>query len=98
MVFATVILKIIPEHRDEALAELKRLSKIFREQPGCISYRASIDIDDADKIHLYGEWESEEVHAAQHQSPHFPDLAELVNTKLIVERGAAYIATPHSPD
>ena len=44
MVFATVILKIIPEHRDEALAELKRLSRLFREQPGCINYRASIVI------------------------------------------------------
>ena len=71
MLVLAVTIKIRPEHRDEFLQTAPRIAEQSRTEPGCISYRFSIDLIDPNTFYLHEEWESEEALQRHFQTPGF---------------------------
>jgi quinol monooxygenase YgiN len=49
-----------------------------RSEPGCVGYRFGVDIEDAQQIHLFEEWESQEALNTHFTTPHFAAFAAIV--------------------
>ena len=70
--------RIDPSKREAARAAAQKVMAATREEPGCISYTFSADLDDASLFHVFEEWESQEALDAHFQTPHMAEFqAEL---------------------
>jgi quinol monooxygenase YgiN len=59
-----------PERREEALRVARTMAAATRQEPGCVTYRFSIDVDDPNTMLLFEEWETEEALGRHFQTPH----------------------------
>jgi len=63
------VARIDSERRTEALAAAIAVMRAVREQPGCISFVISEDLEDASAFLVFQEWSSEEAHRAHLADP-----------------------------
>lgn len=52
------IARIDPTRRDEVIARAVDITKRTRQEPGCISFVCSVDLEDPNLLHVFLEWES----------------------------------------
>jgi quinol monooxygenase YgiN len=76
MLIVAVTLKIRPEHREEFVQAASRLAEQTKTEPGCMSYRFSIDLADPNTFYLHEEWESEELLQDHFKTPGFLAIQE----------------------
>lgn len=70
MLVVAGVVKIDPDKRDEAIAAAVAMMRESREEPGCLSYAFSADLEDAGTFRIFEEWESQEALDAHFASPH----------------------------
>jgi quinol monooxygenase YgiN len=63
--------QIRPDKLEQAKANAIAMSKASVEEPGCISYEFSQQLDDPTTFRLFEEWESAEALAIHFTLPHF---------------------------
>jgi quinol monooxygenase YgiN len=80
MIIVTNIKTVNPEKRDEAVAEMKKITKISRQVSGIIRYGFYADLDDVNTFRFYAEFESVDTFKTQHQSQHFKAFVEVEKT------------------
>lgn len=62
---------IDPDHREEALEQVRDLAKQSRAEAGMVDYRAGTDVEDENVLRFYEQYEDEDAFAAHTQSDHF---------------------------
>lgn len=60
MILFDVTIDALDGRRDGLRALLRRTMAASRAEPGCLLYRFSVDLDQADRFHLVELWEGEE--------------------------------------
>lgn len=99
MIIVTNIKTVNPEKRDEAVAEMMKMSKISRQVSGITRYGFYADLDDPNTFRFYAEFESVEVIKTQHQSQHFKAFVEAAKAiGVTTSGGLASAYTPFSDD
>jgi quinol monooxygenase YgiN len=74
MIVITLKAKLLPEHRDSALAAASTMSAQSLTEAGCIDYRFWTLIDDPNSLLLFEQWEDQaslDVHLVQPQMGEF---------------------------
>jgi quinol monooxygenase YgiN len=66
--------KVKPEIRAEAVQAALRMAKASAAEPGCIAYRFSADLEDANTFLIFEQWESEAALTAHFQTPHMAEF------------------------
>jgi quinol monooxygenase YgiN len=70
MIATAGLLQFKPEDRQAALDGLKEVVRASRQDPGCIDYWWSEDIETADAFRFFECWESQELMDAHMAQPH----------------------------
>ena len=74
MIATAGLLQFKPEDRQAVLDGLKEVVRRSRQDPGCIDYWWSEDIETADAFRFFECWESQEVMDAHMAQPHTEDF------------------------
>jgi len=67
-----------PSKTEEAKAAAKAVMAATRQEPGCIDYVFTIDLDDPATIRVFEAWESQEALDAHFATPHVAAFGEAV--------------------
>ena len=65
-----VSLRIDPAKREEATAAAVEVMRATRQEPGCMAYTFSVDLEDASRIHVFERWASQEALDSHFRAPH----------------------------
>ena len=76
---------IDPAKRDAALELFKRMNKGSIEEPGCVRYAFSADLDDPNRFHLYECWADEAALETHFEAALLQEFRRLL-PDLLVER------------
>jgi quinol monooxygenase YgiN len=63
---------------EDAIRAGSRMAATSREEPGCLDYRFSIDIDDPLIVRVFEHWESADALEAHFATSHFRDFSEVI--------------------
>ena len=63
---------------EEAVTAGSEMAKLSRDEPGCIDYRFSIDVDDPLVVRIFEQWQSATALEAHFAAPHFAAFAEVI--------------------
>ncbi len=74
MIAVAGLLQFKPEDRQAVLDGLKEVIRRSRQDPGCIDYWWSEDIETADAFRFFECWESQELMDAHMAQPHTEDF------------------------
>lgn len=74
-----------PETRDKAIAAASKMVHETHKEVGCIQYHFYTDIDDANILHVFEEWESQEALDAHLASAHMAEFAAVLPQALATE-------------
>ncbi|MGA2302900.1 MAG: putative quinol monooxygenase [Acidimicrobiales bacterium] len=74
MIAVAGLLQFKPEDRQAVLDGLKEVVRRSRQDPGCIDYWWSEDIETADAFRFFECWESQELMDAHMAQPHTEDF------------------------
>ena len=66
----SVSLRIDPAKRDEAVAAAVEVMRATRQEPGCIAYTFSTDLEDPSRILVFERWASQEALDGHFRAPH----------------------------
>ena len=80
MILVTGHISIDPERRDDFLAALDRLIKPTLEEPGCLKYQFSVDLNRPGRFNVEEQWETEELLNAHMAQPHFVEFGKVMQT------------------
>ena len=72
------IVKVKPETRAEAIAAAIKMAKATRQEPGCISYGFSSDLEDPNTFLIFEQWKDEAALMSHFQSPHMAEFNGLI--------------------
>ncbi len=70
MIVISGTVRIRPDARAAAIAAATEMAVATRREPGCGAYRFGFDVEDANVVHLFEEWESDEALARHFQTEH----------------------------
>ena len=70
--------RIHESERPEAVRAGSAMAATSRDEPGCIDYRFTVDIDDPLVVQVLEQWESEEALQAHFATPHFAAFSEVI--------------------
>lgn len=70
MIVVAGMLQFKPEDRQDVLDRLKEVVRLSRQDPGCVEYWWSEDIESADSFRFLECWESQELMDAHMAQPH----------------------------
>ena len=65
-------------HRDEVLAHLREVTRISREEPGCLAYSMTADLLLADRIQVFEWWATPQALADHLASPHVAEFRQAI--------------------
>jgi quinol monooxygenase YgiN len=68
--------RVLESAIDRAVQAGSTMAATSRDEPGCIDYRFSIDIDDPLVVHLLEKWESDAALTAHFGTAHFAAFSE----------------------
>ncbi len=86
MVSFTVRMTFRPDDRDEIAQTLRELTRLSREEPGCVSYIPHQVESDPDTVLIYEQYKDEDAADAHRASPHFAQYAIGVLYQKMLER------------
>ena len=66
------------QERERAVQAGSKMAATSREEPGCLDYRFSIDIDDPLVVRVFEHWESADALESHFASPHFLAFSEVI--------------------
>jgi quinol monooxygenase YgiN len=75
MISFTVRMTFRPDDRDEIAQSLRELTRLSRQEPGCIYYVPHFVEDDPDTIVIYEQYRDKPAAEAHRASPHFAKFA-----------------------
>jgi quinol monooxygenase YgiN len=85
-------IRVAPGRRAEAIAAARAAMKLSRQEPGCISYTFSADLEDESLFHVFEEWKNQAALDGHFSQPHMADfqntIAEVGVVSLQVQRYA----------
>lgn len=70
MVLVTGTVRLRPGVRDAAVAAARAVAERTRDEPGCLAYRFSFDLDDPDLVGVHEEWSDDAALQAHRGTPH----------------------------
>ena len=82
-----------PGHEDEVLANVKALTPLSRNEPGCQFYQAYRDPEESSVIHLFEIYDDEAAYLAHGASAHFQDLGFEKSIPLLANRERGFFHT-----
>ena len=65
-----------PEQREKAAQVALKMAAATKREAGCIAYDFYADLADANRFHVYEEWESDEALQAHFQTPHMAEFQQ----------------------
>ncbi len=71
-------IRIDPRHRNEAVAAARAAMQATRQEPGCISYTLSADLEDASLFHVFEEWKNQAALDGHFAQPHMADFQKTI--------------------
>ncbi|MDW3221137.1 MAG: putative quinol monooxygenase [Acidimicrobiales bacterium] len=74
--------RVRADRLDAALEAASRMAEASRDEPGCVDYRFSIDIEDPNTVRIFEHWESSESLERHFAAPHFLAFSELLGDVL----------------
>jgi quinol monooxygenase YgiN len=74
MLILTGSATVDPAHRDEAVELATTMSEATRQEPGCIEYRISTDLQDEHTFYFFEVWESKDALDAHFQTEHMANF------------------------
>jgi quinol monooxygenase YgiN len=86
MISFTVRMTFRPEDREEIVEVLRELTRLSRQEPGCVSYIPHHVESDPDTILIYEQYKDEATADAHRASPHFAQYAIGVLYQKMLER------------
>jgi quinol monooxygenase YgiN len=86
MVSFTVRMTFRPDDREEIAQVLRELTRLSRQEPGCVSYIPHSVESDPDTILIYEQYKDEAAADAHRASPHFAQYAIGVLYQKMLER------------
>jgi quinol monooxygenase YgiN len=72
------VIRLDPAQRGAAVAAASEMMRETRQEPGCLSYTFSADLEDPGRFHLFEEWESQQALDAHFASPHMASFRKAV--------------------
>jgi quinol monooxygenase YgiN len=73
-------LRIDASRRKDAIAASRAAMQATRQEPGCISYAFSADLEDESLFHVFEEWEDQAALDAHFQRPHMAEFSKSIAT------------------
>lgn len=92
MIVLSVTLPIDPARRDEAIDLIDGLVDQSNREQGTIDYRAAVDIQDENTIHIFEQYEDEDALEAHTDTDHYHDFEEQISGLLAGEPDAVEFA------
>ena len=86
MISFTVRMTFRPDDRDEIAQVLHELTRLSRQEPGCVSYIPHSVESDPDTILIYEQYKDQAAADAHRASPHFAQYAIGVLYQKMLER------------
>jgi len=86
MISFTVRMTFRPDDREEIAQVLRELTRLSRQEPGCVSYIPHSVESDPDTILIYEQYKDEAAADAHRASPHFAQYAIGVLYQKMLER------------
>jgi quinol monooxygenase YgiN len=86
MVSFTVRMTFRPDDREEIVQTLRDLTRLSRQEPGCVSYIPHSIESDPDTILIYEQYKDQAAADAHRDSPHFAQYAIGVLYQKMLER------------
>jgi quinol monooxygenase YgiN len=86
MISFTVRMTFRPDDREELAQVLRELTRLSRQEPGCVSYIPHYVESDPDTILIYEQYKDEAAADAHRASPHFAQYAIGVLYQKMLER------------
>ena len=86
MISFTVRMTFRPDDREEIAQVLRELTRLSRQEPGCVSYIPHTVESDPDTILIYEQYTDEAAADAHRASPHFAQYAIGVLYQKMLER------------
>ena len=71
-------LRFDPSRRKEALAAAQAAMKATRQEPGCISYTFSADLEDESVFRVFEEWKNQAALDDHFSQPHMTDFQKTI--------------------
>ena len=86
MISFTVRMRFSPDDHDDIERILRELTRLSRQEPGCVSYIPHQVESDPDTILIYEQYKDEAAADAHRASPHFAEYAIGVLYQKMLER------------
>ena len=78
---------VIPGNRQLVEDTLRTMAeRVAADEPACLLYNASVDVENENLICLYEVYEDEDAVAAHRETPHFKDLIEGIVVPVLEKR------------
>ena len=69
-------------HREAAIEAARVMVAASRAEQGCRQYRFSVDLDDANVVHVFEEWDSAEALEVHFATPHMAEFQAALGVTL----------------
>lgn len=86
MIVVTGVIEVEAEDVWPATTAAAKMIEASEAEPGCISYRFSVDIMNSRRFRIYEEWESEDALKAHFASPHMAEFQARLKDLRITRR------------
>ncbi len=83
MIVVAGLLQFRPEDRQDVRDALKEVVRLSRQDPGCVEYWWSEDIESADSFRFLECWESQDLMDAHTAQPHTEDFMKRCVSRII---------------
>lgn len=83
MIVLAVRFNIKPECLEEAIEAMKVVQAATVQEEGCVEYRCFPDFEDANKVFLFEEWESQAHLESHFETTHLADFRSQMDTVLV---------------
>jgi quinol monooxygenase YgiN len=98
MIVVSGVFEVDPSDREDAIEAAVRMAHETRKEAGCRSYAFYADVESADRIRVFEEWESLETLERHFRTPHMAVFrAALGRIKLVRGEVFRYTVTERSP-
>ena len=88
MITITVILEVDPERLEEAVAAIATNAAASRQEPGCLRFEVSRQLDQANIFALAELYKDQDAVDAHYASSHFAEWKKKVDSGIVVKRTA----------
>lgn len=72
------VVKVKPETRAEAVQAAIKMAQATRQEPGCISYGFSSDLEDPNTFLIFEQWKDEAALVSHFGSPHMAEFNQQI--------------------